>query len=115
LAAGFADDYALLIGGLLDLYEAGGGLRWLQWAVQLQETLDSLFWDPTGGYEMQFVGSAFLWHMFGCGHRSAQWLQGKVPWGRQPGTACLGHKRAGMCALLLDAEVGMRVGASGVL
>jgi uncharacterized protein YyaL (SSP411 family) len=46
--AGFADDYALLIAGLLDLYEAGGGLQWLQWAVELQDTLDSTFWDPTG-------------------------------------------------------------------
>lgn len=47
--AGFADDYALLIAGLLDLYECGGGLQWLQWAVELQATLDSLFWDPAGG------------------------------------------------------------------
>lgn len=47
--AGFADDYALLIAGLLDLYEAGGGLQWLQWAVELQDTLDTTFWDPTGG------------------------------------------------------------------
>jgi uncharacterized protein YyaL (SSP411 family) len=47
--AGFSDDYALLISGLLDLYEAGGGLSWLQWAVQLQDTLDSLFWDSSSG------------------------------------------------------------------
>jgi uncharacterized protein YyaL (SSP411 family) len=46
---GFSDDYALLIAGLLDLYEAGGGLGWLQWAVQLQDTLDSLFWDSSSG------------------------------------------------------------------
>lgn len=49
LLTGFADDYALLISGLLDLYECGGGLNWLQWAVQLQETLDKLFWDKQGG------------------------------------------------------------------
>jgi uncharacterized protein YyaL (SSP411 family) len=48
-AAGFSDDYALLIAGLLDLYEAGGGLGWLQWAVRLQDTLDSLFWDSSSG------------------------------------------------------------------
>jgi uncharacterized protein YyaL (SSP411 family) len=47
--AGFADDYALLIAGLLDLYECGGGLQWLQFAVELQEVLDNLFWDPAGG------------------------------------------------------------------
>ncbi|WIA34616.1 hypothetical protein OEZ86_012935 [Tetradesmus obliquus] len=52
---GFSDDYALLIAGLLDLYEAGGGLGWLAWAVTLQDTLDSLFWDgSSGGY---FQGS----------------------------------------------------------
>jgi uncharacterized protein YyaL (SSP411 family) len=49
-AAGFADDYALLIAGLLDLYESGGGLQWLQWAEELQDTLDTTFWDPTGKY-----------------------------------------------------------------
>lgn len=49
--AGFSDDYALLIAGLLDLYEAGGGLGWLAWAVTLQDTLDSLFWDGSSGEE----------------------------------------------------------------
>ncbi|KAJ3036396.1 spermatogenesis-associated protein 20 [Rhizophlyctis rosea] len=46
---GFADDYAFLIQGLLDLYEAGFDERWLQWAVELQETQDRLFWDANGG------------------------------------------------------------------
>lgn len=45
----FADDYANLVAGLLDLYECGGGVEWLQWAVQLQGTMDRLFWDETGG------------------------------------------------------------------
>ncbi|PNW80829.1 hypothetical protein CHLRE_07g331250v5 [Chlamydomonas reinhardtii] len=48
---GFADDYAGLISGLLDLYEAGGGREWLEWAMQLQDAQDELFWDPaSGGY-----------------------------------------------------------------
>lgn len=34
--AAFADDYAYVVQGLLDLYEATGTLGWLQWAVQLQ-------------------------------------------------------------------------------
>jgi uncharacterized protein YyaL (SSP411 family) len=42
---GFAEDYACLIQGLLDLYEAGGEIRWLQWAEQLQAKMDELFWD----------------------------------------------------------------------
>lgn len=49
LHAGFADDYACLIQGLLDLYEAGGSLKWLKWSIQLQQRMDELFWDPAGG------------------------------------------------------------------
>ncbi|KAI8849639.1 hypothetical protein BC829DRAFT_432462 [Chytridium lagenaria] len=46
-----ADDYAFLIGGLLDLYEATLELKWVRWAADLQETMDRLFWDPEhGGY-----------------------------------------------------------------
>jgi len=46
---GFAEDYAYVIQGLLDLYEAAFDVRWLQWAVRLQTTMDALFWDPDGG------------------------------------------------------------------
>jgi uncharacterized protein len=50
-AEGFAEDYAFLIQGLLDLYEASFELRWLQWAERLQATMDALFWDEArGGY-----------------------------------------------------------------
>ena len=49
--AGFAEDYAALIQGLLDLYEAGFEVRWLQWAERLQAKMDALFWDAErGGY-----------------------------------------------------------------
>ncbi|XP_066249616.1 spermatogenesis-associated protein 20 [Euwallacea similis] len=48
---GFLDDYAFLIRGLLDLYEASLDADWLQWAETLQETQDKLFWDEEdGGY-----------------------------------------------------------------
>lgn len=48
---GFAIDYACLIHGLLDLYEAGFDVKWLQWAVALQGEMDKLFLDPkNGGY-----------------------------------------------------------------
>ena len=50
-AEGFAEDYAYLIQGLLDLYEASFELRWLQWAEQLQAAMDARFWDESrGGY-----------------------------------------------------------------
>ncbi|MEI9893905.1 MAG: DUF255 domain-containing protein [Chthoniobacter sp.] len=48
---GFCDDYAALIQGLLDLYEADFDIAWLQWAVELQAKQDSLFLDAEhGGY-----------------------------------------------------------------
>src|SRR5581483_903192 len=48
---GFADDYAFVIQGLLDLYEASFDIEWLKFATQLQETQDRLFFDgKNGGY-----------------------------------------------------------------
>ena len=48
---GFCEDYAYLIQGLIDLYEAGGDLQWLHWAYQLQGVQDELFLDESdGGY-----------------------------------------------------------------
>ena len=46
---GFADDYAFMIEGLLDLFEASQGQEWLEWACQLQEKMVELFWDKTKG------------------------------------------------------------------
>jgi uncharacterized protein YyaL (SSP411 family) len=48
---GFADDYAFLIQGMLDLYEASFETRWLKFALELQRQMDALFWDKeSGGY-----------------------------------------------------------------
>jgi uncharacterized protein len=48
---GFAEDYAYLISGLLDLYEADFDTAWLDWALALQEKMDTLFHDDkNGGY-----------------------------------------------------------------
>ncbi len=48
---GFTDDYAFVIQGLLDLYEASFDVSWLQFAIELQETQDRLFLDEErGGY-----------------------------------------------------------------
>src|SRR5438309_2133209 len=48
---GFADDYAFVIQGLVDLYEASFDVEWLKFAVELQETQDRLFFDEkNGGY-----------------------------------------------------------------
>src|SRR5216110_1173728 len=48
---GFADDYAFVIQGLLDLCQASFDVEWLKFAIQLQETQDRLFFDEkNGGY-----------------------------------------------------------------
>jgi uncharacterized protein YyaL (SSP411 family) len=47
---GFAEDYAFLIQGLLDLYEADFDVHWLQWAGELQVQMNALFADTKGGY-----------------------------------------------------------------
>ena len=48
---GFADDYAFVVQGLLDLYEASFEMEWLKFALDLQETQDRLFFDEeNGGY-----------------------------------------------------------------
>ena len=43
----YAEDYAYLIFGLLELFQAGGDPAWLEWALTLQRRLDELFWDPS--------------------------------------------------------------------
>lgn len=45
----FAADHAFLIQGLLDLYEAGGGEEWLNWAIALQARQEERFADAQGG------------------------------------------------------------------
>ena len=50
---GYLDDYAFLISGLLDLYEATGEAHWLEEAIGLDDTLEKLFEDERhGGYFM---------------------------------------------------------------
>ena len=55
LETGFAEDYAFLIQGLLDLYEASFEIGWLHWALNLQSLMDRLFQDEKGG---GYFGSA---------------------------------------------------------
>ena len=50
---GFASDYAFLVQGLLDLYEASFDVRRLEWAIKLQQRQDEIFRDAKqGGYFM---------------------------------------------------------------
>jgi uncharacterized protein YyaL (SSP411 family) len=46
---GYAEDYACLVWGLLELLQADGDAAWLDWALALQARQDELFWDEAGG------------------------------------------------------------------
>jgi uncharacterized protein YyaL (SSP411 family) len=48
--AGVLDDYVFVIASLLDLFEAGGDVRWLEAADRLQRRVDLDFAAPDGGY-----------------------------------------------------------------
>jgi uncharacterized protein len=47
--SGTADDYAFLVHGLIELYEAGFELRYLKAALCLNNELLEHFWDPVNG------------------------------------------------------------------
>jgi uncharacterized protein len=46
---GYAEDYAFLIFGLLELLQADGDPAWLEWALALQAAQDARFWDAEAG------------------------------------------------------------------
>jgi uncharacterized protein YyaL (SSP411 family) len=45
----YAEDYAYLISGLLELFQADPAPMWLEWAIALQHQQDELFWDDDAG------------------------------------------------------------------
>ncbi|MCC7417387.1 MAG: thioredoxin domain-containing protein [Acidobacteria bacterium] len=45
----YAEDYACLIFGLIELFQADASPAWLEWAIELQHRQDELFWDDAGG------------------------------------------------------------------
>jgi uncharacterized protein YyaL (SSP411 family) len=46
---GYAEDYAYLIFGVLELFAVRGEAEWLEWAIALQRRQDELFWDGSSG------------------------------------------------------------------
>ena len=54
---GYAEDYAYLIWGLLELFQATGDAEWLDWAVTLQRRQDELFWDAADGAWFSTTGT----------------------------------------------------------
>jgi hypothetical protein len=47
--AGYLDDYSTLANALVSLYEASFEPRWIDWAVELMDTVLAHFADPNGG------------------------------------------------------------------
>jgi uncharacterized protein YyaL (SSP411 family) len=45
----YAEDYACLIFGLLELFQADPDPKWLAWSATLQRRQDELFWDEAEG------------------------------------------------------------------
>ena len=45
----YSEDYACVVWGLLELFQASGDPVWLDWARELQATQNRLFWDAEGG------------------------------------------------------------------
>ena len=46
---GFSEDYAYLVQGLIDLYEASGSMSWLNGRINFSLSRMLLFWDEEGG------------------------------------------------------------------
>jgi uncharacterized protein YyaL (SSP411 family) len=46
---GYAEDYASMAFGLLELFQATGEVEWLDWADTLQQRMDERFWDAESG------------------------------------------------------------------
>jgi uncharacterized protein YyaL (SSP411 family) len=46
---GYAEDYAYLVAGLLELFQADADPMWIEWAIALQHRQDELFWDDQAG------------------------------------------------------------------
>jgi uncharacterized protein len=46
---GFCEDYAYLVWGLLELFQATAEVEWIEWAIELTDVQTSLFHDPRDG------------------------------------------------------------------
>jgi hypothetical protein len=53
----YAEDYACLIWGLLELLQTTGDAQWLEWAITLQRRQDELFWDEADGAWFSTTGN----------------------------------------------------------
>ena len=54
--SGFLEDYAFLVQALLDVYESVFDTHYLEWALELQQTQETLFHDAAGGGYFDTLG-----------------------------------------------------------
>ena len=54
---GYAEDYAYLIWGILELFQSTGDAEWLAWAIDLQTRQYELFWDEQDGAWFSTTGT----------------------------------------------------------
>jgi uncharacterized protein YyaL (SSP411 family) len=54
---GYAEDYAYLIWGILELFQTTGDPESLRWAIELQARQDELFWDEQDGAWFSTTGT----------------------------------------------------------
>ena len=53
----YAEDYAYLIWGVLELFQTSGDAGYLRWAIDLQSRQDELFWDDQDGAWFSTTGA----------------------------------------------------------
>jgi uncharacterized protein len=53
----YAEDYAYLVFGVLELFQTTGDPEWLAWARELQARQDELFWDAEAGAWFSTTGN----------------------------------------------------------
>jgi uncharacterized protein YyaL (SSP411 family) len=70
--AGQLDDYAFLVAGLLELYQASHDPRWLEWSRELAETQMNLFWNGEDSYFYDSVEDPTLKVRMREGHDGAE-------------------------------------------
>lgn len=77
-ATGYLEDYALVISGLLDLYETTGSARWLQTAIELQDRQIADLWDPRDGGFFDGPQHDMLFHRLKTVDESSEFSPGAV-------------------------------------
>ena len=75
-----ASDYAFLVRGFIDLYEASFDVEWLDWAVELTEENKKMFFVPVGFAHGYAVLSEETEALYKCGSVYDPDLEDEILW-----------------------------------